>query len=102
MPYWLKGGIIVLIITLILAYFDSVCMQSASKTFLGSGGSQDFAGIECILLDWPTWPLGLVLPVSYSLPIISFTLLNSSIWFIFGSLIGAFVGYIKSKKKNSQ
>src|SRR3989338_7853923 len=98
-PYWLRGGVIAFALAAILISLDLMCIRSAMKTFIQSGGGQDFADIQCIPLDWPTWPVELTIPASYSLSAIPFTVLNSLLWFFIGSLIGAFVGYIKSRRK---
>jgi len=93
--------VIAFTLALILIYFDLQCGRYAQRIFIESGGIEDFADIKCIPLDWPTWLLQFIMPTSYSLSAIPFTLLNSLVWFLIGSLIGAFVGHIKSRRKNS-
>ncbi len=97
-PYWLKGGMIgggVTLVSVILFY---------SCVLFVAGRQVNFVCLPFLFVS-PMFPFIDLFdnnPFLRTLPRFSFEVLGIIIWFIIGALIGAFVDYIKSKKKNMQ
>ncbi len=96
-PSWLRGGVIAGGITFVFVFLYYSC------SFLVSG----YSGMLCVafVMIGPIYPAGLILnllgPVfHYSSGFAEANMVVFSVpfWFIIGSLIGALVGYIKSRK----
>ncbi len=93
-PYWLRGGVIgggiILLSTL------------ATPVFCNS------PNIVCVLFEIPILPiyplLALLFPLFNSLPLELYSLFFSAtiiiLWFIIGSILGIFVGYIKRARRS--
>ena len=100
-PYWFRGGIMVSVMILAVVLLDLRCENSAMKLFTESGGLEDFSDFKCLPLNWPSWPLEILVPTWNRLSTVFYVSLVTLIWFIVGSIIGVFVGLFKNKKSPS-
>ncbi len=92
-PYWLRGGVIGGGIIVLSSILSLSCLY-----FLTPPTSW---GFECLPFAIPSLPIIEVLllsPTTYSFSSATVLSIEVAIYFILGSLIGAFVGYIKKKK----
>ncbi|KKU78195.1 MAG: hypothetical protein UY03_C0002G0021 [Parcubacteria group bacterium GW2011_GWA2_47_64] len=96
-PYWLRGGIITVGITIV----DILLMYSCD--LFTSGYSSLGCGLVFAVFG-PIFPLFLFSESFGPFPISTevFMMIGVIVWFIIGSLVGLLIGYIKSKKKNVQ
>ena len=98
-PYWLKGGIISAVIGLFFFALAERCGHSAAIS-----GNEDF---RCIPLLGPAFLLAVVVgiipglkPLLHFIPdVMLYLILIVVAWFLSGAMIGALIGYKKSKKE---
>ncbi len=111
-PYWLKGGIIAVLIYLLISIISLIEFQiNYGKSDMGTLGywiimlfgiflfmfyEKLFLFINYLFYQEP-YPNKTEL-----LPLIVFILLNAIIYFLIGSIIGFLINKIKSKKKKLQ
>lgn len=97
-PYWLRGGVIGGGVALIYAVLLYSCAYSVS-------GYAVFGCMGLFQLWGPAYPVGLI--IAYFQPIFNYswiwaegysTFIAVPVWFVFGSLIGTFIGFVKNKK----
>ncbi|MDO8590678.1 MAG: hypothetical protein Q7R65_01730 [bacterium] len=88
-PYWLRGGVVGAVFVLLSSILSFSCLY-----LFTSPGSW---GLGCVPFEIPWIPFWFI-PNFTSLPLISYEVIVGGSWFLLGSLVGAFVGFIKSKK----
>jgi len=88
MPYWLRGGVIGGGISLVSTFLTSFCEYIIMVP--GYTG----LGFECLpfAIPWiPFWSFKNII----SLSVIEYTIAGTAVWFVFGSLVGSIIKFIK-------
>ena len=99
LPYWLKGGIIGGGVTLVFVGLAYACPFFSPNDGWGCAFSFYIPLIPFFpLLD----NMEIVRSFVQAIPFALLPILYIAIWFTVGSLVGFFVGYIKSKNKLAQ
>ena len=88
-PYWLKGGVIGVVVGTILDIPPILCYLSIGGFFCINISPMIFAGFFTELFP----------SISYAHPILFLTVTSIVLSLLLGSLIGAIVGHFQSKRK---